>query len=258
MKFAMVGAAGRMGKAIIAESVAKNFQLVAAVDRSGSPAIGKDSGFLAGSEENGIIINDTMQLADAEVIIDFSSVESTLVLARKCRDEQIPLVVGTTGFSEAQKQELTAVSQSTALLISPNMSVGVNLLFYLTEKTSNAFPADIEVMEVHHRHKVDAPSGTAVRLKEILLQQTGMTEDQVNYGRSGLVGERKHEIGVHALRGGDVVGDHTVYFFGDGERIELTHRASSRSTFAAGALRAASFLRNKPAGLYSMKDVLGL
>jgi 4-hydroxy-tetrahydrodipicolinate reductase len=202
------------------------------------------------------------QAAAWDVAIDVSQAQGTVALATRCAADGIPLVIGTTGHSSDQLGHLQAKAERMAILLSPNFSVGVNLLFWLTERTSEILGPefDVEIVELHHRHKKDSPSGTAKRLGEIVAKTRALEYDEAaRHGREGLVGERTQtEIGIHAIRGGDIVGEHTVYFAGAGERLELTHRASSRDTFAKGALRAASWLMGKPAGWYEMRDVLGL
>jgi 4-hydroxy-tetrahydrodipicolinate reductase len=197
-----------------------------------------------------------------DVAIDVSQPQGSVTLAVRCAGDGIPLVIGTTGHSADQLGDLRAEAARIPILLSPNFSVGVNLLFWLTEKTSEILGPefDAEIVELHHRHKKDAPSGTAKRLGEIVaLTRSLEYKEAARHGREGLVGERKGtEIGIHAMRGGDIIGEHTVYFAGVGERLELTHRASSRDTFAKGALRAAAWLIGKPAGWYEMRDVLGL
>jgi 4-hydroxy-tetrahydrodipicolinate reductase len=197
-----------------------------------------------------------------DVAIDVSQPQGSVAIASLCAADGVPLVVGTTGHSIDQLDKLRTAATRTALLLSPNFSVGVNLLFWLTEKTSAILGPefDAEIVELHHRLKKDSPSGTAKRLGEIIARTRSLQyDDAARHGREGLVGERSRgEIGVHAIRGGDIVGEHTVFFAGAGERIELTHRASSRDTFAKGALRAADWLIAKPAGWYEMRDVLGL
>jgi 4-hydroxy-tetrahydrodipicolinate reductase len=206
---------------------------------------------------------DLLEKAAAwDVAIDVSQPQGSVALAARCAEDETPLVIGTTGHSLDQLAALRVEAARIAILLSPNFSVGVNLLFWLTERTSEILGPefDAEIVELHHRHKKDAPSGTAKRLGEIVAQTRSLEYDEaVRHGREGLIGERSRtEIGVHAIRGGDIVGEHTVYFAGVGERLELTHRASSRDTFAKGALRAADWLIDKPAGWYEMRDVLGL
>jgi 4-hydroxy-tetrahydrodipicolinate reductase len=197
-----------------------------------------------------------------DVAIDVSQPQGSVAMANRCVTDGIPLVIGTTGHSKDQLDKLREDTMRIAMVLSPNFSVGVNLLFWLTERTSEILGPgfDAEIVELHHRLKKDSPSGTAKRLGEIIAKTRSLEYAQAaRHGREGFVGERRsNEIGVHAIRGGDIVGEHTVYFAGAGERIELTHRASSRDTFAKGALRAASWLIGKPAGWYEMRDVLGL
>lgn len=197
-----------------------------------------------------------------DVAIDVSQPQGSLAIAARCAANEIPLIIGTTGHSADQLDKLHADAARMAILLSPNFSVGVNLLFWLTEKTSEILGPefDAEIVELHHRLKKDSPSGTAKRLGEIIAKTRSLEYAKAaRHGREGLVGERaRNEIGLHAIRGGDIVGEHTAYFAGTGERIELTHRASSRDTFAKGALRAADWLIGKPAGWYEMRDVLGL
>ncbi len=197
-----------------------------------------------------------------DVVIDFSSPDATDALCAVCREAGKPAVIGTTGHSREQRASIEELAASVPLVLSPNFSVGVNALFWLTRKASEMLgdDFDLEITEMHHRLKKDAPSGTAKRLAEILCESRGLNYGKnVRHGREGLAGERPgNEIGVHSIRGGDVVGDHTVTFAGAGERLELSHKAASRETFAAGALRAARWVVDKPPGLYSMQDVLGL
>jgi 4-hydroxy-tetrahydrodipicolinate reductase len=201
-------------------------------------------------------------IGDCDVVIDFSNPAATQSLSQACRDAGKAAVIGTTGHSDQERRQIEELAQSVPVVFSPNFSVGVNTLFWLTRKAAEMLGADfdLEVTEMHHRLKKDAPSGTAKRLAEILCEARALDyAKDVRHGREGLVGERTgKEIGVHSIRGGDVVGDHTVTFAGAGERLELIHKASSRETFALGALRAARWVAGKPPGLYSMADVLGL
>ncbi|MBI3395994.1 MAG: 4-hydroxy-tetrahydrodipicolinate reductase [Spirochaetia bacterium] len=256
--FAMIGAAGRMGRTIIALTMsdfASELRLSGALEYPESPHVGKDAGELAGVGASGVTVTGKMAeaLTGAKVAIDFSRAESVLANARACAEAGVGLVVGTTGLTESERTELTTLSKKIPMMVSPNMSVGVNALFALVAEAARRLSGyDVEIVEIHHHHKKDAPSGTAVRLKEIVRDTLGRQESDVIYGREGLVGERPRlEIGVHAVRGGDVVGDHTVYFMTNGERVELTHRASSRNAFAGGAVRAALFLAGKNPGLWS-------
>ena len=255
------GAAGRMGQVLIrliAEDPA--LRLAAAFDRPDHPRIGADAGSLAGVAPLGVALEGggTLERGKLDVLIDFSQPRPALELARACRDRGIPLVVGTTGFEAAQRQALEECGETIPLLVSPNMSRAVNLLMKLVETAARSLAqaADIEVVERHHRRKKDAPSGTALRLAEVAAQAAG--RKRFVFGRQGLIGERSDdEIGIHALRGGDAPGDHTVVFSLLGETLELTHRATTREAFARGALEAAKFLARRPPGLYSMEEVCG-
>ncbi|MGE9269045.1 MAG: 4-hydroxy-tetrahydrodipicolinate reductase, partial [Verrucomicrobiales bacterium] len=202
-------------------------------------------------------------LAESEAVVDFTLHSFTAELVEAALAEGTKLVIGTTGHSEAERDIIRAAAEKLPVVYAPNFSVGVNTLFWLTRQAARVLgndQFDIEVTEMHHRHKIDAPSGTARRLLEILNEETGTSYDEdIAHGRFGNIGARpRREIGMHTLRGGDVVGDHTVMFAAEGERVELTHKASSRMTFASGAVRAALWLQDKPAGLYDMQDVLGL
>ncbi len=264
IKIAIAGSSGRMGR-ILLESVAKADDLVlhAALEHAGSPMLGRDAGEFFGAA-CGVKISSDMQsaLQGADVLIDFTRPEGTLQHLEVCRKLNVAMVIGTTGFSAQQKALLGAAAQDVGIVFAPNMSVGVNLLFKLLETASRVLSEgyDIEIIEAHHRHKVDAPSGTALGLGEVVARTLGrdLAECAV-YGREGVTGERDPStIGFATVRGGDIVGDHTVLFAGIGERIEITHKASSRATFALGALRAARFLKTNPAGMYDMQDVLSL
>lgn len=265
--FAVIGAAGKMGCNIIALSTkiernGRGLNLSGALENSSSPLIGKDAGRIAAQEECGVKISSDPKIAlqEASVVIDFSSPKSTLQAISICREKKIPYVVGTTGFTNEEYQKLQDASRDIPLLPSSNMSLGANLLFYLAEVSAEILGEafDTEIAEIHHHLKKDAPSGTAVQLKDLITpsKRKGVS---VIYGRKGMVGARSpEEIGIHSLRGGDTVGDHTVFFLGKGERIELTHRAFSRDSFASGALQAALFLSEKgrEPRLYTMKEVL--
>lgn len=257
IKIAIAGSSGRMGK-ILRDSVADADDLVlhAALEHEGSAMLGQDAG--------GVKISADVEAAleGADVLIDFTRPEGTLHHLDVCRRLKVDMVIGTTGFSAQQKALLGAAAQDIGIVFAPNMSVGVNLLFKLLETASRVLAQgyDIEIIEAHHRHKVDAPSGTALGLGEVVARTLGrdLAECAV-YGREGVTGERDPStIGFATVRGGDIVGDHTVLFAGIGERIEITHKASSRATFALGALRAARFLKDHPAGMYDMQDVLAL
>jgi len=253
-----------MGRALI-EAVfqAPDLRLHAALERSDSPFLGKDAGELIGSH-CGVMISERVQevLPGAQVLIDFTRPEGTLAHLDVCRRLGVKAVIGTTGFSPEQKVRIADAARDVAIVFAPNMSVGVTLLLKLLETAAGVLKDgyDIEIIEAHHRHKVDAPSGTALRMGEVIAQTLGrnLAECAV-YGREGVTGERQAStIGFATVRGGDIVGDHTALFAGVGERIEITHKASSRSNFALGALRAARFLATKDRGLFDMRDVLGL
>ena len=237
----LVGAKGRMGQAIAAAAESTDAVIVAGLD------LGDDLG---------------KEIGGCDVVVDFSHPSATEAVNRACLDASKPLIIGTTGHSDEQRASIEATSKSLPVVLSPNFSIGVNALFWLTREAARMLgdDFDLEIVETHHRLKKDAPSGTARKLAEILceLRKLDYAKD-VRHGREGLLGERSaREIGVHSIRAGDIVGDHTVTLAGPGERLELTHKASSRETFAAGALRAAGWVVGKPAGLYSMADVLGL
>jgi 4-hydroxy-tetrahydrodipicolinate reductase len=266
IRTAVVGAAGRMGRLLVAQIRADSeLALAGALEFPGCPVLGQDAGTIAGIGETGVrigaCIEDVLPCCDA--IVDFSTPENALAIAPKAVAAGAALVIGATPLSAEHKAALAALAgRGGRILAAPNMSVGVNLLFALCAKVAPVLGEDydIEVVEMHHNRKRDAPSGTAARLGEILAQATARDygRDAV-HGRHGLPGPRtRREIGMHALRGGDVVGDHTVIFATDGERLEFTHRASSRETFAKGALRAVRFLATAKPGLYDMQDVLGL
>lgn len=261
---AIAGSSGRMGRALL-EAVAQSadFRLKSALERPDNPFLGKDSGEMLGSA-NGVVISGDIDagLSGCDVLVDFTRPEGTMQHLESCVRHGVKMVVGTTGFSDAQKTRIQEASKSTALVMAPNMSVGVNLVFKLLDVASRVLAEgyDIEIVEAHHRHKVDAPSGTALRMGEVIAQALGRDLKKCAvYGREGVTGERKPStIGFATMRGGDIVGDHTAMFAGIGERVEITHKASSRATFALGALRAARFLAGKEHGLYDMQDVLGL
>jgi len=263
-KIAIAGSTGRMGRALIeALAQAGDFQLKAALERTDNRFLGKDAGELVGAP-CGVQISADLErsLAGCDVLVDFTRPEATLKHVEICRGLGIRMVIGTTGFTPEQKKLISAASRDVAMVMAPNMSVGVNLTFRLIELAAQVLNEgyDVEIIEAHHRHKVDAPSGTALRMGEVIAQVLGrdLAECAV-YGREGVTGERKPAtIGFATVRGGDIVGDHTALFAGTGERVEITHRAASRATFALGALRAARFLAGKKSGLFDMQDVLGL
>lgn len=261
------GAAGRMGRMILecANPATQPFDLVAAVESPQSPAVGQPVTTLLASAPADLRITAELpkQTRPGTVAINFSHPEATLEQLAWARSTGTATVVGTTGLTEPQRAQVAKAAESVAVLFAPNMSVGVNVLYRLVAEAARLLgdAYDVEITEMHHRFKKDAPSGTAKALLESVLAGRGLKagEAEVLHGREGLPGERKAgEIGMHAIRGGDVVGDHTVIFASLGERVELTHKATSRENFARGAVRAASWLSGRPAGLYSMKDVLGL
>ena len=263
-RVAVAGASGRMGRMLIeAVRASGDCVLAGALDVPSSPAIGSDATAFLGVASGVPITADLRQgLQNAEVLIDFTRPEGTLAHLAICRELGVQAVIGTTGFTDAQKAEIAAHAQRTAIVMAPNMSVGVNVTLKLLEMAAKALSTgyDIEIIEAHHRHKVDAPSGTALKMGEVIAGALGRDlKDCAVYAREGVTGERDpSSIGFATIRGGDIVGDHTVYFAGTGERIELTHRSSSRATYAQGAMRAARFVHGKPPGLYDMGDVLGL
>ncbi len=258
---AINGAGGRMGQRLIALAKEDHaLHVVAALDAPTSPAQGQDAGEIAGVGKLNLPIAYDMPVSlRPDCVIDFSAPEGTMSILPVCVARQVPIVVATTGHTEAQKAEIEAAAHQTAVLFAPNMSLVVNLLFKLTRLTAEALQGkgfDAEIVERHHRFKKDSPSGTAVRFAEIIREVQG---GHFVHGREGLVGERKHdEIGIHAVRGGDNVGEHTIIFTTLGETLELVHKGHNRDSYARGALLAAKFLANRPAGRYSMDDVLGL
>ena len=264
LRITVAGASGRMGRMLVEAIVgAPDLQLHGALDVPGSPALGQDAaGFLG--RASGVAITDdlTRGLSGADVLIDFTRPAGTLAHLARCRDLGVKAVIGTTGFDDAQKAQIAEFARHTAIMMAPNMSVGVNVVLQLLATAARALHEgyDIEIIEAHHRHKVDAPSGTALKMGEVVAAALGRElKDCAVYTREGITGERDPStIGFATVRGGDIVGDHTVLFAGPGERIEITHRADSRTTFAQGALRAARFLADKTIGLYDMNDVLGL
>ncbi len=264
-RVAIAGAGGRMGRTLIeACDKSGNLQLAVALERSGSPFLGADAGELAGAGRAGVVVGDDLaaQTERFDVLIDFTRPEATLDHVEICRRAGRRMVIGTTGFSVAQRETIAAAARDIAIVLAPNMSVGVNLCLKLIDLAARVLgdEVDIEIVEAHHRHKVDAPSGTALRMGEVVAKalQRDLGECAV-YARHGMTGEReRRSIGFQAIRAGDIVGEHTVLFAGTGERLEITHRASSRMTFAGGALRAAAWVMPRPAGLFDMQDVLGL
>jgi 4-hydroxy-tetrahydrodipicolinate reductase len=264
LRVAVAGVSGRMGRMLVeAVLAAPDCELAAALDVPASPALGQDAGAYAGQHTGVLITSDLREgLSKAQVLIDFTRPEGTLAHLAVCRALGVKAVIGTTGFSPAQKAEIAAQAQHIALLLAPNMSVGVNVMLKLLDQAARALNNgfDIEVIEAHHRHKVDAPSGTALQMGEVLAAALGRElKDCAVYARHGVTGERDpSSIGFATIRGGDIVGEHTVLFAGTGERIEISHKSSSRVSYAQGSLRAARFLAGQARGLFDMNDVLGL
>ncbi|WP_226701977.1 4-hydroxy-tetrahydrodipicolinate reductase [Microbulbifer elongatus] len=266
VNIAITGFGGRMGR-VLAEAVTFAEQegrakLSGAIVRPGSSLVGADAGEVAGLGRNGLAIVDSLGQAEFDVLIDFTSPEATLDNAAYCAEHGKAIVIGTTGFTPGQKAQMLSAGDSTPLCFATNFSTGVNLCFNLLETAARVLgdDVDIEIVEAHHRHKVDAPSGTALSMGEVIADTLGRDLSRVAvYGREGQTGARERDtIGFATVRGGDVVGEHTVSFLADGERIEITHKASSRLAFARGAVRAAIWLTGRAAGQYDMRDVLAL
>ena len=264
LKIAVAGASGRMGRMLI-EAIESDpdTQLSGALDIAGAPGLGADAGSAMG-RTLGVTIESAFErgLADAEFLIDFTRPAGTLAHLSYCAAHGIKMIIGTTGFDDAGKAAIEAAAERTAIVFAPNMSVGVNVTMKLLELAAKSFSHgyDIEIIEAHHRHKVDAPSGTALKMGEVVANALGRDLKQVGvFAREGVTGERKPDtIGFATVRGGDIVGEHTVMFAGPGERVEIIVRSGSRATYAQGAVRAARFLAGKKAGLFDMQDVLGL
>ncbi len=265
IKAIVSGAAGRMGQRIIsAVCDANGIEVCAGLETAGHPDLGKDAGLVSGCGWLGINIGQELKsvVKEGDVIIEFTTPEASLRHLEIAAGAGKPMVIGTTGLSEKELGVISRLSKKTAVVLSPNMSVGVNLTFKLLKIIAQVLGGDydVEIVEAHHRFKQDAPSGTALKMAQVIAEALGRNLDEVGvYGRQGRIGERKpEEIGVHTIRGGDIVGNHTAIFAGIGESIELTHRAHSRDTFAKGAVRAAKFVVGAEAGLYDMQAVLGL
>lgn len=261
---AVAGASGRMGHMLIeAIRASSDCRLAGALDVASSPTIGNDAAAFLGHASGVPVTADIAAgLRHAQVLIDFTRPEGTLAHLRACRERGVKMVIGTTGFSETQKAEIADAARDIAIVLAPNMSVGVNVTMKLLEMAAKALATgyDIEIIEAHHRHKVDAPSGTALKMGEVIAAAVGRDlKDCAVYAREGVTGERDPStIGFSSIRGGDIVGDHTVLFAGTGERIEITHKSGSRATYAQGSLRAVRFLGGQDQGLFDMFDVLGL
>jgi 4-hydroxy-tetrahydrodipicolinate reductase len=264
LRIAVAGASGRMGRMLIeAICAADDMVLAGALDIVGCPVLGQDASAFLGKSSGVAITSDLQQgLANAQVLIDFTRPEGTLAHLALCRQLGVKAVIGTTGFTDVQKAEINEHARHIAIMMAPNMSVGVNVMLGLLDQAARALNEgyDIEIIEAHHRHKVDAPSGTALKMGEVVAAALGRDlKACAVYGREGVTGERDPStIGFATIRGGDVVGDHTVLFAGTGERIEITHKSSSRAGYAQGSLRAARFLASRQTGLFGMEDVLGM
>lgn len=261
---AIAGASGRMGQMLIdAVRAADDCSLAGALDIAGSPSLGLDAGAFSGQATGVLITADVREgLKNSQALIDFTRPEGTLAHLQVCRELGVAAVIGTTGFTDEQKAEIAEIAKSIAIMMAPNMSVGVNVTLKLLEMAAKALATgyDIEIVEAHHRHKVDAPSGTALKMGEVIADALGRDlKECAVYERYGVTGERDpSSIGFATIRGGDIVGDHTVLFAGTGERIEISHKSSSRATYAQGSLRAVRFLAGRAPGLYDMFDVLNL
>ncbi len=264
-KVSIMGVAGRMGRSIYHLLDAEDdIQIVGATEIDSHPDMGKDIGLVVGDRQIGAVLTDDIDEAcsEADVIVDFTTPASTMNHAEYAGSTAKAMVIGTTGFDDNQKSELIGLAKNFPCVFSPNMSIGVNVMFEATKRLAEVLgdDFDVEIIEAHHKHKVDAPSGTALKLGEAAAE--GLARDfssVARYERHGTIGERKEkEIGMQTIRAGDIVGEHTVMFCGAGERIELTHRAMSRDNFAKGVVRAVKWIPAKPAGIYTMKEVLGL
>lgn len=263
MRIAIAGASGRMGRMLIeAVTQSADLKLTVALDQAGSPMLGQDACAFLGKNSGVLITDQLSQLSQADCLIDFTRPEGTLVHMQACVEHSVNLVIGTTGFDEAGKQAINDAAKKIGIVFAPNMSVGVNATLKLLDMAARILNSgyDVEVFEAHHKHKVDAPSGTALKMGEVVANAWGKQLDEIaTWSREGHTGPRETgTIGFSVVRGGDIVGDHTVFFCGTGERIEITHKSSSRAGYAEGSLRAARYLNGKKAGLFDMQTVLGL
>lgn len=265
IRIAVVGATGRMGLSLIKAATLNNeTQLTVAIARTGNMSIGRDAGELAGCGSLNVPMTENLEamLDDFDILIDFTRPDISMDYIEICRKAHKKVIIGTTGYSEEQKAKIAEIAKEIAIVLAPNMSVGVNLSLKLLEMTAKVMGeyTDIEIIEAHHRHKIDAPSGTALRMGEVVAKTLGRNlETCAIYGREGNTGERNpNTIGFSTIRAGDIVGEHTVMFADEGERLEITHKATSRMTFANGAIRAALWIRFKNNGLFDMQDVLDL
>jgi 4-hydroxy-tetrahydrodipicolinate reductase len=268
LRIAIPGAAGRMGQLLVGEVLAADdLTLVAASDAPGHPRLGDDVGAIAGASDCGVTLTDdlgaALAQAEAQVVIDFTVPALTDRLAGEAAAAGCKLVIGTTGLDAAQREAVTRAAEQVAVVFAPNTSVGVNVMLELVSRAVELLgPSfDLELVEAHHKHKKDAPSGTALRIAEVLAEasaELGSFEQRACYGRRGVDPRQQHQIGIHTVRGGDVAGEHVVHFLGEGERLAISHSASSRQTFARGAVRAARWVAEQAIGLYDMQHVLGL
>lgn len=264
IKIAVCGAAGRMGQRIIVAAVEAGCTVSGALERPGHPQIGQDAGLLAGCGQLGVFISDNLNAVvdGCDVLIDFTSPKVSLKNLEVCSLKKKAIVIGSTGFTPDERALAAELCKEIPCVLAPNMSVGVNVCFKVLKDVAKTLgdDFDVEIVELHHNKKKDSPSGTAVRMGEVVADALGRDYNQVaNYHREGICGERtKEEIGMQTVRGGDIIGEHTVYFIGQGERIEISHRAMTRDMFSRGSVRAARWIVGKAPGLYDMQDVLGL
>ncbi len=265
IKTAIMGVAGRMGGRILSLLMEEEgVKVIGATERKGHSVMGRDAGMITGGEGIGVLVSDRIEEAafDADVIVDFTAPIATLANAEYASKTGKAMVIGTTGFSEDEKKKVESLARGFPCVMSPNMSIGVNVMFEVAKRLAQSLgdEFDVEIIEAHHRLKADSPSGTALKLGEIVAESLGRDFKKVaRFERYGRIGERgKDEIGIQTIRGGDVVGEHTLIFCGIGERLEFTHRALSRDNFARGAIRALKWVVGKPPGIYTMKDVLGI
>lgn len=261
VRLAIAGAAGRMGRAVMeAAARTEKVAVTAALERPGSPALGRDAGELAGLGRLGVAVGERLDPGAFDVLIDFTRPEPTLEHLDLCVAHGRRIVIGTTGFDEAQRARIARAAESVPIVFAPNMSVGVNLCLKLLEIAARTLGAgvDVEIIEAHHRHKIDAPSGTALRMGEVVARARGRSLEELRLPAARTGARPEGGIGFAVVRAGEIVGEHTVLFVGQGERVEIAHRAESRATFAEGAVRAACWLASRERGLYDMQDVLGL
>ncbi len=268
LRIAIPGAAGRMGQLLVREvHAADDLTLVAASEAEGDPRLGRDIGAIAGVGDCGVTLTDglgeALAASEAQVLIDFTVPKLTARLAAEAAEAGCKLVIGTTGLDTVQREAVARAAEQVAVVFAPNTSVGINVLLELVAQAAKLLGSsfDLELVEAHHKLKRDAPSGTALRIAEVLAEATaelGSLEQRACYGRQGVDPRQEHQIGIHTIRGGDVAGEHVVHFLGEGERLAISHSASSRQTFARGAMRAARWVATREAGLYGMQDALGL